>query len=660
MNSMTDVLNHGLDFFILGLVFIGIWLFRNPGRARKGNLIAGTAMALAAGVVILRHPPAHPWALIGFLTIGALAGIWVVTRMRMIQIPSMVAFQNGAGGLASFLIAFVELSRGGGLHLVNEVSGLLGLAMGAFTFSGSMIASGKLANKLSGPPVHLRLHTLLNSILLLGILGLIILASAFSVPFSMAVVLWTGIVITALVFGALFALRVGGADMPVLISFLNATTGLAAALCGMVLGNTLLISCGAAVAASGSILTHVMCKAMNRSLYRVFIPLLETNEGIPLEGERGSGSVEKEKQAKQKKTDPIEDVSRIIQDSDSIIIVPGYGMAVAQAQFELITLTENLISMGKKVRFAIHPVAGRMPGHMNVLLAEAGVDYDLLKEMDEINPDFKETDLVLVTGACDVVNPAAITAENSPISGMPILHVHEARHVVCCNIDDRPGYSGVENPLYQNERTRLLLGDAKKTVEKLAAKITFGDAGKEETEVSENKDVIALAAERLLTAQTIIIIPGYGMAQAQAQFEVVALSQLLEGMGKSVKFAIHPVAGRMPGHMNVLLAEADIEYERLFEMDEINPEFQDTDVVVIFGACDVVNPSAMEHPGTPISGMPILMAHKAGSVIVCNYDSKPGYSGVENPLYDNPKTLMASGDAKTTASKLINAIKNDG
>ena len=278
---------------------------------------------------------------------------------------------------------------------------------------------------------------------------------------------------------------------------------------------------------------------------------------------------------------------------------------------------------------------------------------------DEINPDFKETDIVLFTGACDVVNPAAITAENSPISGMPILHVHEARHVVCCNIDDRPGYSGVENPLYQNERTRLLLGDAKETVEKLAAKITSGDAGEEETEVSENKDVIALAAEQLLTAQIIIIIPGYGMAQAQAQFEVVALSQLLEGMGKSVKFAIHPVAGRMPGHMNVLLAEADIEYERLFEMDEINPEFQDTDVVVIFGACDVVNPSAMEHPGTPISGMPILMAHKAGRVIVCNYDSKPGYSGVENPLYDNPKTLMASGDGKTTASKLINAIKND-
>lgn len=552
MTGMTGILNHGLDFFILGLVFIGIWLFRNPDRARKGNRIAGTAMALAAGVVILRHPPAHPLALMGFLSMGALAGIWVVTRMRMIQIPAMVAFQNGAGGLASFLIAFVELSRGGGLHLVNEVSGLLGLAMGAFTFSGSMIASGKLANRLSGPPVHLRLHTLLNGTLFLGIVGLIVLAGVLSVPFSLAVVLWAGIVITALLFGVLFALRVGGADMPVLISFLNATTGLAAALCGMVLGNTLLISCGAAVAASGSILTHVMCKAMNRSLYRVLVPLLETSEtAIPLEGGRGSGSAGKERQAEQEKTDPVDGVARIIHDSDSIIIVPGYGMAVAQAQFDLITLTENLISMGKKVRFAIHPVAGRMPGHMNVLLAEAGVDYDLLKEMDDINPEFKETDLVLVTGACDVVNPAAITADNSPISGMPILLTHEARHVVCCNIDDRPGYSGVENPLYQNKQTRLLIGDAKETIKKLTAKIRPGDAGEEASGASENKDVIALAAEQLLAAQTIIMIPGYGMAQAQAQFEVVALSQLLEEMGKSVKFAIHPVAGRMPGHMNV-------------------------------------------------------------------------------------------------------------
>lgn len=662
MNGIIDIFIHGLDYLILGLVFCGIWMFRNPERARKGNHIAGAAMAMAVGVVLFRHPPAHPWVLICFLTAGALAGIWVVTRMNMIQIPSMVAFQNGAGGLASFLIAFVELTRGGGsLNIINEVSGLFGLAMGALTFSGSMVASGKLAGRLSQTPVHLRQHTLLLGILFLGILGSIILASAFSLPFNAGIMLWSGIVIAAILFGILFSIRVGGADMPVLISFLNATTGLAAALCGMVLGNKLLISCGAAVAASGSILTHVMCKAMNRSLYRIFVPLLETGDtGLSLEDDKGSVPADKEKQTAQDNTDPIEDVARIIRDSDSIIIVPGYGMAVAQAQFELMTLTETLVGMGKKIQFAIHPVAGRMPGHMNVLLAEAGVDYDLLKEMDEINHHFKETDLALGIGACDVVNPAANTADNSPISGMPTLHVHEARHVVCCNIDDRPGYSGVENPLYRNEKTTLLLGDAKQTLEKLAAQVPRRGAGEEKKNTGENTDVIASAAEKLLTAQTIIFIPGYGMAQAQAQFEVVALAQQLEEMGKTVKFAIHPVAGRMPGHMNVLLAEAEIEYDRLFEMDDINPEFQDTDVAVIFGACDVVNPAAMDHPGTPISGMPILMAHKAKSVIVCNYDSNPGYSGVENPLYENPKTLMASGDAKDTASKLMEAINKKG
>ena len=661
MNGVIEIINHALDFLILALVFCGIWMFRNPERARKGNLIAGAAMAMAGGLVLFRHPPVNPYILLGTLTAGALVGVWVVTRMSMVQIPSMVAFQNGAGGLASFLIAFVELSRGGGrLPLVNEVSGLFGLAMGAFTFSGSMIASGKLANKISQIPVRFRRQTLLLGILLLGIAGLIILAGALSLPSNTRVVLWTGIVIAASSFGVLFSVRVGGADMPVLISFLNATTGLAAALCGMVLGNKLLISCGAAVAASGSILTYVMCKAMNRSLYRVFVPLLEKSDTTqPLESGRGSTPYRQEKKTDQEENEPLETVARVINDAAGIIIVPGYGMAVAQAQFELITLTEALMAMGKKIQFAIHPVAGRMPGHMNVLLAEAGVDYDLLKEMDEINPSFKDTDLVLVIGACDVVNPAAISANNSPISGMPILHVHEARHVVCCNIDDRPGYSGVENPLYRNGQTTLLLGDAKQTIEKLTAKVSQGAACQEEIEEKEDKDVIVSAAAALLTAQTIIFIPGYGMAQAQAQFEVVALSQMLEELGKTVKFAIHPVAGRMPGHMNVLLAEADVEYDRLFEMDDINPEFQDTDVAVVFGACDVVNPSAMECPGTPISGMPILMAHKARNVIVCNYDSKPGYSGVENPLYDNPKTLMASGDAKDTALKLIAALKNE-
>jgi len=659
--NIAEILNHMLDFFVLAMVFWGIWMFRRPEKAKIGNFIAGVAMAIAAGIVLLRHPPVHPYVMFGTLLIGSLAGIWIVTKVSMIQIPSMVAFQNGAGGLASFLIAFVELFRGaGGLNVVNEVSGLFGLAMGAFTFSGSMIASGKLSNKLSQTPVTLKLHSLLTGGLFLITAGFILSVSIFPVPMSIAVISWVGIIVTSALFGVLFAIRVGGADMPVLISFLNATTGLAAALCGMVLGNKLLISCGAAVAASGSILTHVMCQAMNRSLYRVFVPVFEKKEtAIPLEAGAALTLDKQEAQVHTKTPDPFKTVARAIGDAERIIVVPGFGMAAAQAQFELIALTENLAAMGKQIQFAIHPVAGRMPGHMNVLLAEAGVEYDLLKEMDEINPSFKDTDLVLVVGACDVVNPAAINANNSPISGMPILHVHDARHVVCCNIDDRPGYSGVENPLYRHDQTTLLLGDAKQTIEKLAAEISQGRTCEEKKDATQHKNVIESGTAELLAAQTIIFIPGYGMAQAQAQFEVVALSQMLEKMGKTVKFAIHPVAGRMPGHMNVLLAEADVEYDRLFEMDDINPEFQKTDVVVIFGACDVVNPAAMEHPGTPISGMPILMAHKAKRVIVCNYDSNPGYSGVENPLYDNPKTLMASGDAKATAIGLIAALKGE-
>ncbi len=658
MNITIKILNHGLDFFILGLVFWGIWMFRQPDQAKKGNFIAGAAMVLAAGIVLFRHPPQHPYILAGALLIGSLIGIWVVARIGMIQIPSMVAFQNGAGGLASFLIAFVELMRGAGkLNVVNEISGLLGLVMGAFTLSGSMIAAGKLANRFSQTPVHLKNHTFILSINFLLVAVLMSFALGSNMSSALGVLVWTAIIAAAGLFGILFALRVGGADMPVLISFLNATTGLAAALCGMVLGNKLLISCGAAVAASGSILTHVMCKAMNRSLYRVFVPPVQQNDTLPVK-QRGSGSELKEKQPATEGPDPLKDVAQRIRSSKKIIIVPGYGMAVAQAQFEVIALTEYLMAMGKDVQFAIHPVAGRMPGHMNVLLAEAGIDYDLLKEMDDINPGFKDTDLVLVVGACDVVNPSAIKVNGSPISGMPILHVHEASHVACCNLDERPGYSGVDNPLYKDGNTTLLLGDAKQTIETLLNAVSKEVNCNAVSNLSEKYDVIQSAVSVLVAADNVIIVPGFGMAQAQAQFEVVELSQILQTMGKDVKFAIHPVAGRMPGHMNVLLAEADVEYERLYEMDDINPDFQHTDVTIIFGACDVVNPAAIDIEGTPISGMPVLMAHNSKQVVVCNYDAQPGYSGVENPLYNDPKTLMAEGDAKATAVKLICELKN--
>ncbi|MDZ7666823.1 MAG: NAD(P)(+) transhydrogenase (Re/Si-specific) subunit beta [Desulfotignum sp.] len=377
---------------------------------------------------------------------------------------------------------------------------------------------------------------------------------------------------------------------------------------------------------------------------------------------------EPEKETEMPGSDPLKTAAKMIQAAESIIVVPGYGMAVAQAQFQVKELAELLESSGKSVSFAIHPVAGRMPGHMNVLLAEAGVDYDKLVEMDEVNPLFSQTDLCLVIGACDVVNPAAMETDGSPISGMPILNAHEAGQVICCNLDDKPGYSGVANALYQNPNTLMLLGNAKETMEQLFAELTekpaavpdkAGVQGEAEPRELEAPPIDA-AVDRLMAAEKIIIIPGYGMALAQAQVPVKELADRLESLGKQVSFAIHPVAGRMPGHMNVLLAEAEVDYDKLVEMDDINPEFPQTDVALIFGACDVVNPSAIHVEGTPISGMPILNAHEAKAIVVCNFDTHPGYSGVDNTLYDDPKTILLTGDAADKARELTGAIKKKG
>jgi NAD(P) transhydrogenase subunit beta len=265
--------------------------------------------------------------------------------------------------------------------------------------------------------------------------------------------------------GLLFSLRIGGADMPVLISFLNATAGLAAAFCGIALQNRLLIACGATVAASGSILTHVMCAAMNRGLTKVFMGSMSKQrtgprkvlniKEKPIQSDTGNGG------------DGFEYALSAAKIAKNVVIIPGYGMALAQAQFQVVRLALRLEELGKSVKFAIHPVAGRMPGHMNVLLAEAEVDYEKLVEMEEINPEFPATDLALVVGACDVVNPAAITQEGTPISGMPILMAHEAKVVVVCNMDEKPGYSGVNNPVYEMAKTITLFGDAKETLGRL-------------------------------------------------------------------------------------------------------------------------------------------------------------------------------------------------
>ncbi|WP_165072590.1 NAD(P)(+) transhydrogenase (Re/Si-specific) subunit beta, partial [Desulfovibrio sp. ZJ200] len=347
--------------------------------------------------------------------------------------------------------------------------------------------------------------------------------------------------------------------------------------------------------------------------------------------------------------------AQLLTTAKNVIIVPGYGMALAQAQHKVKQLADALEARGAKVEYAIHPVAGRMPGHMNVLLAEANVEYEHLLEMDTVNPMFPDADLVIVVGANDVVNPAANTAEGTPIYGMPILEADKAKAVIICNYDEKPGYAGVDNPLYTRPDVIMMLGDAAKTVDNLV-KLASGSAPAAVAEAPK-KEAAQDALQALKTAKNVIIVPGYGMALAQAQHKVKQLADALEARGAKVEYAIHPVAGRMPGHMNVLLAEANVDYEHLLEMDTVNPMFPDADLVIVVGANDVVNPAANTAEGTPIYGMPILEADKAKAVIICNYDEKPGYAGVDNPLYTRPGVTLMLGDASASLDKLLAMVR---
>lgn len=648
-----------IDFSVILILIMGIRQFRRPHGARVGNLMAAFAMFAAFLLVLYRNGVVDVETVFLSLLVGAMTGYAVARAVNMIQIPSMVAFQHGVGGVAAFLVSFVELVRDSHtLDRVSEISGVLGLTIGGLTFSGSIIASAKLANKMKQTPQLWPAHRALT-ILSIGAL-LIVGTISFFVPSDIAQYLYPVQIIISAAFGILVSVRIGGADMPVLISFLNATAGLAASLCGMVIGNQLLIAFGATVAASGSILTHVMCKAMNRNVMRVIWPSFNKETASPKRNTSLSLSKDEGK-SKATKDVTFEDnlltAVNIIKKSKIVIIIPGYGMAQAKAQQHVTALAKAMISMDKEVKYAIHPVAGRMPGHMNVLLAEAGVDYDMLVEMDDINQKFSATDVVLVVGACDVVNPAAMDVEGTPISGMPILMAHQANHVICCNFDEKPGYSGVENSLYQKENTLMLLGDANKSVHQLLLSLVNYESEKEIPNIVSN-NAVHESARLISEANQVIIIPGYGMALAKAQFEISQLADLLNKKEICVKFAIHPVAGRMPGHMNVILAEAEVDYDDLLEMDEANPLFSETDVALVVGACDVVNPAAIEKEGTPISGMPILMAHEAKNIIVCNFDKRPGYSGVPNSLYENSKAILMLGDAKESITALLSSLKS--
>ncbi len=460
-----------IDGLIILILIVGIWRFDSAERAASGNALAAIGMLCALGVAWRSHAIQDSALVVAAMLAGAVVGGVVARRVTMLQIPAMVAVQNGAGSLAACITSCVELTRGrlAGVE-VSRASGIVGLVVGAAAFSGSLVASAKLAGLARQAPTALphpgRLHAAVAAC------GVVCGAVAWTSGGAALLAAALGLTGLALLGGVLFAIRVGGADMPVLISFLNAASGLAAALCGVTIQNRLLIVCGALVAASGAVLTHAMCVAMNRRLMHVFTGTSIDPHAAPAAPAAASPQVDAAGRSVSSAEEPaVERAVQALRAARSVILIPGYGMALAHAQFETAQLARRLQDLGRNVRFAIHPIAGRMPGHMHVLLAEAEVDPDLLFDLREINSQFRHTDLAVIVGACDVVNPAAIQASGTPISGMPILAAHEARQVLVCNLDDRPGYSGVANPLYTDPKTILLLGDAQATLGGLLARL---------------------------------------------------------------------------------------------------------------------------------------------------------------------------------------------
>lgn len=442
-------------------------MLSNPATARKGNWIAAVGMGIAIlGTIFLYRDeegtPLHNYAWIfGGIAIGAVIGTLAAKKVKMTAMPEMVSMFNGMGGACAALISLIEF---GHIHDISaEPVGKLaiifaGLLIGSVSFAGSMIAWGKLNGKVKDfdfPGQHL-----LNNILLIAAIGLaswIIATEPASAPQLIYAVLGM-----ALLYGVFFVLPIGGADMPVVISLLNSFTGIAAACGGFLYNNKVMLTGGILVGAAGTLLTILMCRAMNRSLMNVLI------------GSFGGGSKAAAGGAKQQgtyKEISLSDASVVMAYANKVMIVPGYGLAVAQAQHACHELEKLLEAKGVEVKYAIHPVAGRMPGHMNVLLAEADVSYDKLEEMETANEQFESTDVVLILGANDVVNPAAKTDPSSPIYGMPILDVELAKAVIVNKRSMKPGYAGIENDLFFQKKTSMLFGDAKKVLQDLASEI---------------------------------------------------------------------------------------------------------------------------------------------------------------------------------------------
>ena len=436
--------------FIIGLKYLG-----SAKTARKGNQYAMLAMAIAIVITLVVSGIAGPVQIIVGLVVGGLIGGAVAKKIEMTQMPQMVALFNGFGGIASTLVAYSEHLEPTTLPVTLDVNItlILSLFIGTVTLTGSLIAFAKLQGLLPGRPIVLPMHQILNFLLMVGVV-------VFGVMYVLApdVPMWPLLIIlAAAIFGITFVIPIGGADMPVVIALLNSYSGLAASATGFVLSNNVLIIAGALVGASGLILTQLMCDAMNRSLFNVLFGAVGTDDST---GDASTGGGEQKTVTRY----TAEDAAMIMDTVQSVIIVPGYGLAVAQAQHVLHEMAELLTARGIDVKYAIHPVAGRMPGHMNVLLAEANVPYDVLYEMDDINDEFQNTDVALIIGANDVVNPSARTKKDSPLYGMPILNVDYARTVMFVKRSMGAGFAGEANPLFFDDKTMMVFGDAKAVV----------------------------------------------------------------------------------------------------------------------------------------------------------------------------------------------------
>ena len=654
---MPDLVYYIASAVLVFGVLIGIYLMSKVEKAHVGNSLSAVSMALAIVLTMIKYEvfgsdvrTALVVVVVSML-VGSAIGLWITKKVKMIQMPQMVALLNGFGGGASALVGALTLFTDKQADAFSVSTAMLALVVGVVTLVGSLVAAAKLEGLMKSKPVVLPGHSVLTAVSLVGSLAFCVVPIFVPTLLPLAIVAF----VLSFAFGLLFSIRVGGADMPITISLLNSFSGVAGAIAGLAIKDVLLVAVGGIVGASGLILTQIMCKAMNRSLFDILLGKTSSH------GKKAEKPAEKpaEKKAEVKKEEPAAEekeegnpLSEVLKTAKDVIFVPGYGMALAQAQSLVKQLEDKLEKNGANVRYAIHPVAGRMPGHMNVLLAEVDVPYEKLYEMKDINDDFKNTDVAIVIGANDVMNPAAKETENTPISGMPILNVADAKNIIICNYDLKPGYAGVENPLYsKKDGVEILLGDAKDSLMKLLSSM-------DETETTtapepEKSDKPSLESI-LKTAKDVIFVPGYGMALAQAQSLVKQLEDKLEKNGANVRYAIHPVAGRMPGHMNVLLAEVDVPYEKLYEMKDINDDFKNADVAIVIGANDVMNPAAKETENTPISGMPILNVADAKNIIICNYDLKPGYAGVENPLYTKEEGVtLLLGDAKESIMKLL-------